>query len=283
MSDPIQQHIVPRFILENFVDQEGHLHCFDKATNRIYRTSPDKALRERHIYSLSPSQGDERYDVESKLGVLEYGFKPLLDWILKVVRRGNRPCPAEELVELTSVFFSVQHRRSRPNLHRFYENKEDFIDDVADEIDRNYTIKSADGIKVVSVRDVMSESDWDDRFRNTLAKTIVDPGYAAFSGKGFAVGLVKNPKKSLVIGDCPIIYTHPKVATANDPPSEFVMPVAKDVAIFLVGDVDHRGVSRIDDETVNRMNHRIAKQSDVIACPSHALAEAIRKRLAKRI
>jgi hypothetical protein len=53
---PKQHHYVPRFYLERFVDNEGHVWVFDKVTEKVFATTPSKLARESGFYD-APALG----------------------------------------------------------------------------------------------------------------------------------------------------------------------------------------------------------------------------------
>ena len=281
MNQPKNQHIVSQFLLENFTDHKGHLHCFDKTTDTIYRTSPGKALREKHIYSMSPSRGDERYDVEKQFATLEGDVESLLSVILNDARNGCTPSIKEEDLDRIRDFIRIQHLRARPFLRLLSDRKKEVINDIANGKDHVLRIDYVDGTGLVPVRESMP--DLEDRFQDALVQSLLFSEYIDLSGKGLVVGLVENSRKSFVIGDWPVIHRIPKGSDFHDPRLQIFMPVAKDATIFLIGERGHRNKIWVDNWTVDRMNLRIAQQSDVIASPSRALVESISKRLLKGI
>ncbi len=47
-----RQHYVPRFYLDSFCDDEGHLYVYDKTTSRTFTTRPESIAAEKDFYQL---------------------------------------------------------------------------------------------------------------------------------------------------------------------------------------------------------------------------------------
>ena len=134
--------------------------------------------------------------------------------------------------------------------------------------------------KDTSIRDVIS--DWDSVFADAVSKSILFEEYVDFSRKGLALGLVRDHRKALIIGDSPVIFYRPTDCDIRyEPKSEIYMPVAKDVVLFIAGGDGYRSVIPIENTTVDDINHIVALQSTVIASQSRKLSAAIQKRLTK--
>ena len=56
-----QQHIVPRFIIENFANAEGYVVTFDTTTKKTFSNLPENTAKQGNIYS--PIANDERLDL----------------------------------------------------------------------------------------------------------------------------------------------------------------------------------------------------------------------------
>ena len=55
-TNPKRQHTVPRFLLKNFADEHGKLHCFDRKRDRTYAATPENAFVESHMYTLKAAR-----------------------------------------------------------------------------------------------------------------------------------------------------------------------------------------------------------------------------------
>lgn len=69
-NHPRLQHFVPQFLLRNFVDEQGPLHVFDKATSRVFTASTRGIAVEAGLYDFTDDAG-KPHSAESLLGRLE--------------------------------------------------------------------------------------------------------------------------------------------------------------------------------------------------------------------
>ena len=68
-----RQHYVPRFYLDSFRDDEGHLHVYDKTTGRTFVTRPESVSVEKDFYELPielTGTGDSR-ELEAAMSDVE--------------------------------------------------------------------------------------------------------------------------------------------------------------------------------------------------------------------
>ena len=113
MSFPKQQHIVPRFILKNFQDEHGLLHCYRKQGELKISQTPRNALRQGYFYTEKGEDGRPSNDAERRLGELERAFKTLSRTLLAMARAGLEGQMSNAEVGRIREFLLVQFRRSR--------------------------------------------------------------------------------------------------------------------------------------------------------------------------
>ena len=113
MNFPKRQHIVPRFILENFTDGTGLLHCYHKPIDKPFAKKPKEALKELYFYTEIAEDGTPTNEAEQRLQEIEDGFKAL-SWKLIACARSDRGVEllASETEKLRE-FVLIQFRRSR--------------------------------------------------------------------------------------------------------------------------------------------------------------------------
>ena len=113
MNFPKRQHIVPRFILENFTDETGLLHCYHKPTDTPFAKKPKEALKELYFYTEKAQDGTPTNEAEQRLQELEDAFKPLSRKLIACARSDRTVELSAGETEKLREFVLVQFRRSR--------------------------------------------------------------------------------------------------------------------------------------------------------------------------
>jgi len=109
MGQSIQQHIVPEFLLSHFpVKGNDRLFTFDKWTEKIFATTPEKAAKEGGFYDIELD--GKVTSLESPLSNLESAVAPIIDGLVGGIQINQRT--KEERVTL-GLFCVVQMQRDR--------------------------------------------------------------------------------------------------------------------------------------------------------------------------
>ena len=281
MSDPKTHHVVPRCVLKNFADDDGLLHCYDKARKTHYATSPSKAFRQKNLYAYMNQDGTKSLGLERWVANLESHFCRLVEKLLRAARRSKRQRRinidlSDHELDVARVFCALQFLRT-PAKHR---HAEEFWDREIDELIRKAADKgdhqgSKDSTqklkKLQSLKNDrhFSKNEWLTYFLEFLQ----GDGYTGLSAKGLVLGLVKNPRQqAFVIGDNPVIQSFPSGSTLPDPEAEIIMPIASDVALFLKKTSRCRRVW-LYNRKIREFNEYIFERSDAIASRSEAITK----------
>lgn len=117
MNEPKLHHYVPRFYLKHFLDADHQLWIYDKNTDKVFKTTPDRIAAETHFYRLPESLagGNDPLSIEKALSTLESKASSIIARI--VLEAGHRA--ATERVALSdnerallSEFIAAQHFRT---------------------------------------------------------------------------------------------------------------------------------------------------------------------------
>ena len=114
MSHPKNQHIVPKFILKNFSNQnQTRIWSFDKnAIDKRWRTKGNRAIRntptEEYIYDYTA--GSAKKSIEYQLNKLETKAEPIISKLLKS-RNINQLSILEK--DILSEFIAFQILRTK--------------------------------------------------------------------------------------------------------------------------------------------------------------------------
>ena len=231
MNFPINQHIVPKFILQNFVDESGKLHCHHKPTDKAFCSTPEQALRERYFYTEVIEGGTPTNNAEKRLADLESDFRPLSVDLVEAAREGGEIRFSTEAINQVHEFVLVQFRRSRR------------VNTLAQQVseDRGTT-------------------------KNALADLIFDNPLnpkldGAVQSTGFVLGVPEGSRKAFIIGDSPVVL----LTSPDSKHAEISMPIASDVAIILSSTTDQPVKRQLGPWQVGIINKEIAKFSNTIA------------------
>lgn len=246
MSRTKQPHFVPRLILRNFTDSEGFLHCFDKRTNRFYKSAPGNAFRQSGLY---PQQ------VEVELGLVEAPFDPIVKRVIcHAARNAWRRMSQNETSALRS-FLMMQLRRT-PDFLDLYKQM------ITQQIGRPLT---PDEERAVERAWVASHS-----------MELNEEVESAFGSKGVGAARVRNPQKALVIGSHPVAVSCPNGIPITHPEAAFHMAISPEISLGLYGgEADKVTLRFLNDELVDRQNLDVLQRSRVIASHSPDLTESV--------
>ena len=231
MNFPVQQHIVPKFILKNFTDESGNLHCYNKHGDSVFAVSPRNALKERYFYTEVTEDGAPTNDAEQRLGDLESDFRDLRIELIESAREGREVRLSRNEIDQVREFVLVQFRRSRR------------VNTLAHQV-------SEDGR---GVKDALADLIFDNPLHPRLD--------SAVASEGFVLGVPEGLRKAFIIGDSPVAL----LTSMDGRDSEISMPIASNVAIILSSTVDQLIVRQLDPWEVGVINKQIAKFSNTIA------------------
>jgi hypothetical protein len=106
---PKRQHYVPRFLLKEFGSGKKHrLYAYDKQTDRVFQTNPEKVAAENGFYDFT-FEGSA-FTAEPAMGSLEAATAPV---VKRINREESLASLTDEERRLLSVFVAVQYTRTR--------------------------------------------------------------------------------------------------------------------------------------------------------------------------
>lgn len=243
MNFPVSQHIVPEFILKNFTDKYGRLHCYHKPTGTTFAKKPKETLKQRYFYTERTEEGTPTNDAEFQLRDLENAFKPLSKRLIACARANSEIRLSTNEIDQVRKFVLVQFRRSRR------------VNTLAYQV-------SEDGSKV---KNVMADLIFDNPLHPKLE--------GAVTSTGLILGIPAGSRKAFIIGDSPVALQSFEGTTD----SQMAMPIANDVVMALSSKADRPIVRQIDQWQVGAVNKEIAKYSDTFASHHEAYTAFFRK------
>ena len=277
-SNPKRQHTVPRFLLNNFVDGNGKLHCFDRKRDRAYATSSENAFVQSHMYTLRKQGVVDSFTAEHALSEIEGKTARALDQVIVNARAGKAPNLAPLDKDLLDQFVLIQFRRVAERVNRLKaDEQQNLMEEVIVAVERELPNKD--------VRSVMAEIGLDRIFKNSWITSLAYQAPDWLPTKGLAV--VHSPAgcDRLLIGSDPVLLAGDD---RRKPDGEVILPIASDVAISLAM---KRGEERlfVDNrrmKLVRMINSHVFRQSETVAAASghilDRLVAAHRKRQKRR-
>lgn len=89
---PKRNHYIPKMMLRNFCDDDGHLWIGDKIREKIYRASPTNVFVRGKLYvKQNYSEANESYEHEHMLAKIEGNAEPAVSSIIEQIRSGRNP------------------------------------------------------------------------------------------------------------------------------------------------------------------------------------------------
>ena len=284
-SQPKRHHVVPRFILENFVDNRGNLHVFTKNPRRHFQAKPNNAFAEKYMYSIQYEDGTKDSRVEDKLAAEEGNAAPVISKIIDVARQRRSLNIGLEEKRALLKFWRVQHRRSR-HIRDVFSGLE--------YLDWAMPLLEARGVPFTEGdRERLRQQATDDReCQNAFAGNVAEnlPEHSGsmkiLLSRGIGTVVIENVRKSFVIGDLPIVRYRDRDGdlTLGDPGAYELFPVAHDVAIrwgLLTSDA--KRIVLDDISLIRQINEISLEQSTMIAGRSPELIQSLSDSSAARV
>lgn len=275
MSAPQRHHYVPQMLLRRFTNDSGWLfvfnkHCPEKGVLRLW---PSKVLVEKHLYTQHDIDGSKDYSIEKILSRIEGDASGIVEEIVSAGRAMRLPNLTAERKFILDLFFSSQAKRTPSMLHGpgLSENE---VDDILQRVERKYTEKTGNPLTKAELDFHRSPA----MIKNYKADSVRIHGsfLRLINCLGIVIVVVKDSRKSFVIGDNPIVKTindNPRSATEK----AWWLPIAHDIAV-VVSSIQPHGTERffeINGGSLRRINELTAKQSAIFCGRSPELIKSL--------
>lgn len=270
-----RNHYLAEMLSDRFTDKGGKLYCCHKENPRnIFRTTPINVFLESDLYIQRDENGKRDVSVEKGLSQFEGKANEVIEKIVSSARVGMNPGLTPDEKKIWDEFFCKQWRRlplwcaetiSDDSLYKkcldSFESERRPLTDYErhrfDDPRRKARILKNGWVKSVELSG------------GELMRVLGD--------KGLCVAVIRNSKKSFVIGSNPIIRIAPNGHTRlDDPAVEALLPVAHDVVVSVcLARGEERLVDENDSDHIRQINEAICKQSDMIAGRSRELITSL--------
>ena len=273
MSKPKRQHIVPQFVLRNFVDNKGLLHRFRKCKpdEGIVSVTPKKAFVQTHVYSKKTAEHGRDVSLEESYSRLESDASTRIFTILSEVRNNRIPS------------FSPD---DRDVLNRFFYHQWTRVPDVMDPIvkgapfdgfiETTKFLATAVGASVSLEEEHKAKKDRDLILHNARVEALGETSPTAFpmiEQLGLTIAHIDLSECCFVVGSNPVVTTVSILSGhLNGSGVGITLPVAHDTALVFHGSSLEPRVDVIDSrEKVGKFNEQVFEQSSEVASHSRQL------------
>ena len=290
-GDPRQHHYIPKFLLENFTDDDGYLWAVYRPTRKVFLTTPQNLFKERDLYAsheIIPSNTELQYSTdyasrEGELSELEGIAAPIVDKIITSARQEQPPKLTYEENRIFLEFFLTIYRRTPIMLKQIGNDFSDVFYQAANVIatetghplpTKSDLYQAPDIIKLITLAEQNTKS----RFALGDHKILRDKDEAAMRKAGLYIINILNPKRSFIIGDCAFSKKQ------YGKPEPDLLPIASDTVVGLInnpGQIVLRLVNpgNRSDEKINAINVGSVTRSNTFAGRSEALIRSLINRL----
>ncbi len=118
---PKRQHYVPRFLIKNFLTQDGHIWVGDREEGSVFCTGPDRVFVDSEqytTYGLGPDAEEKDYDYEEAISRLESEAAPVVAEIVNRARSRRPPRLSARQICTFQRFVFLQSRRTGESRRR---------------------------------------------------------------------------------------------------------------------------------------------------------------------
>ena len=278
---PKGQHYIPKMLLKNFCNSDGHLWVGDKETGAIYCSSPQRVLKKNHLYTkYQVSETSRKFEpspeYEIALGEIEEKAAPVLTKIITELRKFSRiELSAEDRTIVNRFLFAMARRtpESQARLNTstdygstFYGAAKGIADDQKYDLPAEEKLLELPGYeKLVN----LSQHNFNAEFAAGTNYRMKEHEERFCRETFLSFVVIKVPKRSFMIGSHGITI----VEFRRDSKQSF-LPIAHDICIF-PGLSNDEVVFKVNDSNEDRfvqvLNFNTLARSRWVACRSESL------------
>ena len=274
IQEPKRHHYVPQMLSRRFKNKNGKLFCFHRdSPDKVFETTPENAFVAKHLYTQYDEQGNKDVSGEKELAKLEGQANEIIEKITQAARLGKEPRLTDSEKETWDIFFCCQSRRT-PEKRDDIQNSS-LVSEVLNEFEREIRPLTN------NEREKFNQPREQHRLlKNAWAQIVPKPGgelLEVLRNQGIGIGIIRNTRKSFILGSNPIVKITPDGHThLSDPKVEALLPISHDVIVT-------PGLSRGEEQLVEvkemthirEINKAIFNQSDMVAGRSRELMESL--------
>ena len=274
MSIPIRHHYIPQFILRNFTDEQDYLHCYRKSNRKVFRTKPTNIFVENNLYTQLDEKGQENFSAELEIAKsIEGPAKSVLNKIMHSGRKGVVPRLKKSEKRIWDEFLFCQLTRLPKSLNSI--DGSEILSSVLEDFERDIRPLTVDERRIYSDPEqqrMLTQNAW--------SKVVSEPGgefINVLEKKGLLICVIRNHKKSFIIGDSPDIRaTHKGITDLTHPEVRILFPVSHDIVITQGNKKREEKIAPLSDTMlIRQINEVVYRQSEVIAGRSSELISSL--------
>lgn len=275
-----RHHIVPKFLLNRFTNEDGKLWVLNKSAMRFYAQSPSDALVQSHLNTAVSPDGTRDASLEDFYSRLEGLFAPVVDKIVICARKRQLPNLSKEEVLVWAFCLYHQHKRA-PDAFLRLPDLASMISDWPAYLDQFETkhgpFEAADRARLerLDARErIVQGATVNARGRNNIE--II----SLLASKGLTIAIVDDPsKKSFITGDHPVVRMAGPSGSVHlaDPNMEAWLPISSDVAVSPGNGHEKEQLIAVSGNEVRRVNLTLFNQSNIVAARSDKLLHSLSK------
>ena len=285
---PKQTHYIPKFLIKNFIDNNGHLYVFDKKEGKLHKGTPGKTFVRRNLTrTFNFGTGNYSYEAEQELGRIESRAHPVIQKIIECARNDEHPKLSIEEKYAWQEFYHASCRRTPEFAEEMLKLNERF--DAAlhlaierllfqqginppnkELLDQNPILKSAKPTMMGNTKARFASGD----------HPHLQADVERFSREtGLLIAVIRQPKRSFVIGSHGVAIVQPEYK--RDSAYGGWLPIAHDVILAPTSHPEKElllPLNGSNDHIVRRINRASFRQSRFIAGRSEALIRSLMTR-----
>ena len=276
MSDPKRHHYVPKMLLKRFVDNNGNLWVYrkDSSDQKVFPAKPDNVFLETDLYTQFDQTGTKDTSVEKQFSTLEGQADLVIEKIITQARSGRQPSLTLGEKKTWDEFLYCQWIRV-PQMYNDTIADESFLNAVRDAENSLGPMSDETRADIFQKKEILKKSAW----VRAAGMPFTDDSdvLEILEKKGLCIAVIRNPKKSFIIGSLPVRkVTPPGHTDLSDPHVEALLPISHDV---IVTPAYEQGLEKIiemnDGNYIRELNKQALAQSDAIAGRARALIESL--------
>lgn len=266
-NPPKRNHYIPQFILRNFTDDNGMLHCFNKETGQTFCSSPANVFAMTWLYANRLEDGTVSTQVETELSQIEGKFSGVINKVIEAARSESNlrlePSDEEELRE----FINCQITRHPYNLKLLKKGLRE-PERLQPHIEQNLN-RTLSGPE----RNVLYNAQETDLARNVFLSQINVPDDDLSSWmralRQGRIGICKVEKNAgeFVIGDRQVVLIPSETGDTNlrNPRVRLLYPISYDVGIlWRLRDWEQRPIIFSDSQRMCDINKMAFETSELL-------------------
>ncbi len=278
VSTPKRHHFVPQMLLRRFCDNGGRLWYYTKKAPHIGVASgtPETLFYQTNFYTLNEG-GVRDFSLESYFSQLESEANTVIEKICAAARAGKGPGLTFQEKRVWDLFLYYQWKRTPDSIGSTMSHAEfeELLTESVAEFEQRFRPLTDE-----ERERFLSNAGKKNLRKNARVKATGDPGavvQSVLNNMGIGIAVIRKPNKAFVIGSKPVVtLTQPGQTRFGRPGVEVWLPIAADIAVFVIAGKGKEIVITLNDDTwLRSFNAAIFHESTVIGGRSEALIKSL--------